>query len=300
MLIKDETIVRSPSIGTEVTLQRLLVAYDFSAFAEVALQYAIQLAREHMSEIIVAYVEAPSEFEANMEGGLGSVRAARDQAQLDVKSIAERIRGQGIASAGVCRMGAATDVLVQLAVEFTPDLILLGAFGHRRADTERLGSTAEYLLRCLPCASLTVGPEVTFAGQFSAPHRHIIYASSIPTRLGRAARFAEMFARRWGAEVEIMHVIDDQSANYDCRKNAELDIRGAGLAEKFRDMGIDAQWHLWVGSPADKIVERARELAAGMVIFGVEHHTLDPSIFGIISATTQRAVCPVLTVPGLA
>ena len=298
MLTREEALATRQSPETEVKLQTLLVAYDFSAFAEMALEYAVQLAHKHHSEIAIAYIEQPADIEAEMESGLGAMNAARAQTERDLRSIAQRLRDQGISSASYCRAGTTSDVLVQLAAEIRPDLLLLGAYGHARRDAQRLGSTAEFLLRCLPCPTLTIGPQVVFAGQLRVPRRHIVYASSIPTRLARAARFAQIFAQTWGADVEIMHVIDAASPGYDSRRNAEMDVRGGALAQKFREIGINAHWSLHVGSPPDKILERARQLCAELILFGIEHHTVDATIMGTISKTIQQAVCPVLTVPG--
>ena len=281
-----------------MTLGKLLVAYDFSASAERALQYAIHLCCGHSTEIIVAYVEPPSQFVTEMEGGFASVHAARLQAHGEITSVAERVRRFGIRSSAVCRVGAPTDSLVQLAAESKADLFVMGASSREHKNPEHLGSTAEFLLRCLPCASVVIGPHATVLDRSNSLSRHIVYASSIPNKLSRAARFAEMFARRWEAQVEIVHVIDDRSLTYDCRLNAEIDSKGMALAEKFREMGIEARWHLWVGSPADKIVDLARELAAELVVFGVEHHATNAAVFGVLSSTIQRVACPVLNVPG--
>lgn len=300
MLVKEPPALEVSGVGRGVAINKVLVAYDFSAFAERALQYAVVLARKHRAAVLIAHVEAPSELTAEMESGLSAVRRAREQAQRDLEAVVQSIREQQVAVSAVCRVGPATDVLIELAADCQADLMLMGAYGHRHLDTQRLGSTAEYLLRCLPCPTLTFGPQSAFVPEDSVPHRYIVYASSVPNRLGRAARFAETFARAWGATVEIIHVIDNKSTRYDSRRNAEMDVKGAALAQRFKETGIEARWHLWIGSPADKLVERARELAAGMIIFGIEHHTSDPSTYGVVSSTIQGAICPVLTVPGVA
>ncbi len=300
MLTKEDPLIPLPSPGTQITLHKLAVAYDFTVFSEIALEYAVQLAQEHHSQIVVEHIEHPSAFEADMECGLGAVKAAHTQTEREVRSIAQHLRERGLTSSSFCRFGPQTDMLVQLAIEIRPDLLLLGASGHRRSDAWRLGSTAEFLLRCLPCPALTFGPQVAFANGVSLPGRHLVYASSLLTGFGPAARFAEFFARCWGAELEVLHVIDDWSVHYDSRKHSQMDAKGAALAKEFGDRGIDAQWSVRLGSRSETILERAAQLGADMIIFGIDHKVADSTIDGMINATIQQSVCPVLTVPGCA
>lgn len=220
------------------------------------------------------------------------------QAAQDIEDIARRLREQGIASHGVCRVGIPGDALVQLAADLKPDLLILGAYGHRRLDNIRLGSTAEFVLRCLPCATLTIGPEMLFAARPMTPIHQILYASSVPVVSGQAVGLAELFARTSGAKVEILHIIDDQLLPRDHRSCKEIGEKGERIAAQLRNSGIAAKWKLCSGPAASHILDRAKEAYADIILFGIEHRPANPHLAGTISETIQRAACPVLTVPG--
>src|SRR5271163_2324066 len=162
----------------ETRLDALLVAYDSSAASETALQYAVTLAQSFHSFITIAYVQPPMEVAEDLESGFGQMRESHKQLSLDLQSVAEQLTEAGISNRVLHRAGAVTDVLVQLASEFETDLLLLGAHGHRRIDRPRLGTTAEFMLRSMPCAVLTVGPGAVLPAHTQPSMRTFLYASS--------------------------------------------------------------------------------------------------------------------------
>jgi nucleotide-binding universal stress UspA family protein len=114
--------------------------------------------------------------------------------------------------------------------------------------------------------------------------------------MGRARRILQTLAQKFGTHVEIIHVVDYQSA--DTRSHAEMRATGEVLTRDLRQAGIDATWKLMSGAMGERIVERASEIHADLIIFGLEHVPANPDTIGTISTTIWQAQCPVVTVPG--
>ena len=233
-----------------------------------------------------------------METGSGRRKESRRQLTEDLQSIADRLSADGIRNHVMYRAGAIADVLVQLAAVCEAELLFLGAYGHTRMDRPRLGSTAEFMLRSMPCAVLTVGPGAIRHEPGVPPLRTLLCASSLPARTGRARSIMQTLARKFGTHMEIVHVVDDQSKAVDARTRDEMRAAEEALTEDLRQAGVDATWKLLSGPIGARIVERSSEIHADLIIFGLEHIPAKPDTIGTISSTIWQAQCPVITVPG--
>jgi len=296
--MNQSSVVSFTKQAPEALLKNLLVAYDSSEASESALQYAIAIAQTFGSFITVVSAKSPSELADEMETGIGRRKESRRQLTEDLQSIAERLNGYGIRNRVIYRAGAIADVLVQLAAVCEAELLFMGAYGHTRMDRPRLGSTAEFMLRSMPCAVLTVGPGAILHDASAPPLRTLLCASSLPARTGRARRIMQTLAQKFGTHVEIVHVVDDESKAIDIRTRAEMRAAEEALTSDLRRAGIDATWKLLSGPIGARILERSSEIHADLIVFGLEHVPAKPDTIGAISATIWQAQCPVLTVPG--
>jgi nucleotide-binding universal stress UspA family protein len=262
------------------------------------LQYAISLAQSFHSFLTVVYVESPGEYGIELESGFAQMQESYRLLSLDLEGVANRLNRIRINNRVLHQAGAVADVLVQLAAEHRIDLLLLGAYGHRLIDCPRLGSTAEFILRSMPCAVLTVGAGALLP-HFGKPGlRTLLYASSLPEKLGKASAFIRTLASASSAHVEIIHAIESPSEHYDGRTPAELRCAANALESYLREADVGVSQTLSHGVQEQMIAERARTIRADLILFGIEHPPSDPGMAGVISTTIQSAPCPVLTVPG--
>ena len=284
----------------EELFQNLLVAYDSSAASETALQYAITLARVFDSFVTVVFVQPPSDLAVAIEGGLSRMKESYREIADELESVAQNLKAEGIRNRVMHRAGTVADVLVQLAAESETDLLLLGAHGHKK-DLLRLGSTAEYMLRSMPCAVLTVGPEAVLHGRGVNTMSTLLYASSLPAKAGPAVDLVKALAKNFNARVEIIHGIASRSKAQDL-PGYEQKAADEAVAEKLREQmqaaAVETTWKFISGLNGERIAERSREIHADLIVFGIEHHPADPAIMGMISAVIRQAECPVLTIPG--
>ena len=282
---------------SQALFQNILVAYDFSDASETGLRHAVSLARIFGSFVTVVSVESAADFAAEMESGFERSQALR-QLTDDLQLLSKRLSTEGVRNRVMHRAGTVSDVIVQLAGECKADLLLLGAYGHKRIDHPRLGSTAEYMLRSMPCPVMTIGPGAVLHQREVPPLRAILCASSLPAEARRAGLLVIALAKKFNARVEILHVIDNQAKRRDSRTPEELRTAEEALAGKLHRAGVDVTWKLIDGAQCQRIVERSEEIHADLIVFGLEHVPGDPGAMGTISSTIWQAPCPVLTVPG--
>ncbi len=279
--------------------QNILVAYDFSEASETALRHAVSLARMLGGFVNVVSVQSGADYAADMESGSAQKEAHR-QLTDDLQLLGQRLTAQAIRNRVISRAGAVADVLVQLAVEHKADLLILGAYGQKGIDRPRLGSTAEYMLRSMPCAVMTIGPGAVLHERDIPPIGMLLYASSLPKKAGAAEQLVMNLAKKSGAKVEILHVIDNQAKVRDIRSAREMEVAEEALATDLQRAGVDVTWKLLSGPRGQRIVEQSTAIHADLIVFGLEHVPGYPDTVGTISMTIWQASCPVLTVPGAA
>jgi nucleotide-binding universal stress UspA family protein len=137
-----------------VELQRLLVAFDFSACAELALRQALSLARRYRAEVHLLHVLAERERESSPE--------IRWEGQEGIRlNIEDRLR-QAVPAAGTqsCKItyavseGKAYREVLAYAKGKEVELIAIGARGTRPGTDPFFGSNVDRVLRRSPCPVL--------------------------------------------------------------------------------------------------------------------------------------------------
>lgn len=141
--------------------QRIMVAVDGSATAELGLKEAIRLARDqkaqlaiiHVIDVVIAYgagqwvggyVEDTREFSQQV------ISQARKLAQD--AGIEPEIQTPEIVTSGY----HVADTVAQLAREWKADLLVVGTHGRRGVSRMLIGSVAERIVRVAPCPLLLV------------------------------------------------------------------------------------------------------------------------------------------------
>ena len=142
-----------------IEVRRILVPVDFSEHTPRLLEWAVHLAREHSSEILLLHAyHLPVEFQ-QLEGAYlppdfwSSVKAG---AEAQLEDLALQVRGQGVGVETVAIEGYAASVIVEEAELRSADLIVIGTHGLSGLKHLLLGSTAERVVQKAACPVLTV------------------------------------------------------------------------------------------------------------------------------------------------
>ncbi len=141
-------------------LKRVLVAYDFSSDAELALSYGLSLAEEYQGELHLLHVlperqnsEAPELSRLPLSVDVGfQMTAARLNGVIPLEALAWCDLKQAI------REGQPYREILTYAEEEKIDLICLGASGTGYGMRTLFGSNADRVLRQSPCPALIARP----------------------------------------------------------------------------------------------------------------------------------------------
>lgn len=139
---------------------RILTAIDFSKNSELAFEYALMLARQFNSEIVVMHViNEPVDLR-----GFYVPHISFEQLEKEIEESAERMMESFCSSrldsftnyTTTLATGIPCDEIIRKATEIDASLIVLGTHGRTGLDHILFGSTAERVVRLATCPVLTV------------------------------------------------------------------------------------------------------------------------------------------------
>lgn len=243
---------------TETGVKKIVVGYDASPAAECALHDAITLGRHFQAEVVLAQVNAPDE---NPASSFDALRDERMQQFQDLQTLRGRLAKEGVTSRSIVRNGIVGDTLFNICCDEEADLLLLGAYGYRQRDRQTLGSTAEFLLRAIPCPALTYGPDVRSTFDSLLERGPVLVPVSLPCNPGyleSAIKIATLF----DVGIEILHVAGNVSPTV----MRDLENECQRLSYRLRCGGIHAQWSLYCGKPEQVIKTRASEIDSPFIL----------------------------------
>ncbi|WP_437853230.1 universal stress protein [Sorangium sp. So ce363] len=146
-------------------MKTLLLAHDFNATSEIALDTAIELARKLSAKIVVAHVYSVPVYSFPEGSSLipSAEDAARiaDAAQRSLDQVLERRRATpGVEISGVLRAGVPDEEICRLADEIGADMIVIGTHARGAVARALLGSVAQRVVRSAKVPVLSVrGPQ---------------------------------------------------------------------------------------------------------------------------------------------
>ncbi len=146
-----------------MNLHSILVATDFSDCSGAAFQAAQKLAQTYQAKIVLVHViserklDTLSEFLQTERETL--IPKLRLRAEGQLKEFLERWNAAGLDVEAMVAVGVPFQQIAVLARELAVDLVVIGGYGKAgRAGIEEVffGSTAEKVVRLLPCPVLCV------------------------------------------------------------------------------------------------------------------------------------------------
>jgi nucleotide-binding universal stress UspA family protein len=146
----------------------------------------------------------------------------------------------------------------------------------------------------------------------SEPITRILVPVDFSSHSDRAFRYALRLANRFGASVELVHVVDNPIASGTWTAEVyvpnlpeildsllrEAEKRLAALKSAAAGDRVSVESHVLTGQPAHTIVEHARTGGFDLVVMGTHGRTGFSHLFvgSVAERVVRRASCPVLTV----
>jgi universal stress protein A len=143
-----------------VTINRILIPIDFSAYSKEALQYAVPFARKFKAELILLHVVEPAIYPADFNFGQVGIPSIEDElrgkAVEELSKLVEKETKRRARSSIMVRVGKPFIEIINAAKEENIDLIIMATHGHSGIEQILFGSTAERVVRKSHCPVLTV------------------------------------------------------------------------------------------------------------------------------------------------
>lgn len=296
--------------SASVAIDDILVAQDLTAFSRRALQSGLSIASRFGGRIHHVHVAGPGEedreesrsLQSRLEDELNEVLGASSEGTEagtgfeEVEVIHEVLPNEDPAG-----------TIVNHAYDRDIDLVVVGTHGRRGLRRLLLGSVAEEILHRAPCPVLAVRESA-----LTPPIERVLTPVDFSEHSMRALRYGREIAGRFGAEIDLLHVLKDlptsptfygdntDSLYYDYDPDIEDRVRDR-LRQLWDSVGgpeTDHAEHASLGSPPSAITDLAEERAAELIVMGTRGQTgIERLLLGSVAERVLRtAGLPVLIV----
>ncbi len=283
------------------TLQRIIVATDFSLHATHAVQRAALLAQQCSAELHLLHIAYPLNLYPGQDIAaefLLDEQALQAEGGNRLDLLATMLREQyDITVEDVTRIGRAHTEIAEYAAVKAADLIVVGARGENPVLNLLLGATTSRLLRVASCPVLVVKNTAT------VPYRQVIAAVDLSPESMTLPAFAVAVAP--GASIEALFIFDSRQAaamgastfqKYHTSVQADAEKRLEAMVSKLGDAHVTHR--ILTGYPATRICEQASAQHAELIVMGRHSKSgLENWLLGSVSKdVSQTAPCDVLII----
>lgn len=288
----------------QLTLTNILLLTDFSEVSDLALRYALALARRYEAKVYLTHIIDPASYQL-AEPGMAEMtyQRMRKAAEQSVAEILVSGKLRDVEHAVLLHEGGIWPTVERLIRDYHIDLLVTGTHGRGHLKKMLLGSVAEEVFRQADCAVLTVGPHVKSETPREVQLKNILFSTDFGAGATHAAQYAFALAQEHEARVTAFHALDEAVAR--TREN-EKRVRQATI-ERMKefvcpecDDWCKTEFRVSFGDAAEEILQAARESKAELIVMGAKSRK---SLAGHVPSTiaynvAAKATCPVLTVRG--
>lgn len=293
-----------PVIGDEVglTLDRVMVATDFTPVSEIAVAYASALAKRFASKLTIVHVVDLSVATRSDAAVVGiPINQMRQESAERFENLLSNLSLEGVRAFGR-RLEANNPcaAVVHLAKDLRANLLVISTHARTGLDKMIRGSFAEGVIHHAECPVLTVGPKVKVSPPENIPFRTIVFATDLHHDSVQKAGVALAFAKDGLAHIYMCHVIShppsDFTSSLDLQITSEKQLSKLIPAAAFEWCGPECI--VEYGNVADHILQLAKSKGADLIVLGAHRSTswITRLTEGTVAHVLSEADCPVMTV----
>lgn len=293
--------------GARLALKNILFLTDFSQPSEVAIPYAMAVAREYEAKLHALHVLTPTALAyATPESAEAVIEGLEEGAQLEMQRLDSQLVGISH-EAAIIRGVSVWSSVARILEEREIDLIVLGTHGRTGAMKLLLGSVAEEIFRRASVPVLTIGPAVRKGLHHGGRFHAVLLATDFTPEAQAAAPYAISMAQENQAKLQLLHVMCDPRVR-SADPKTETSVANV-MHELYEIVPADAEF--WCrpeatvrfGNPGERILETANETGADLIVLGVRDAAGRLGAATHLERTTAHkvvahAACPVLTIRG--
>src|SRR5262250_1319351 len=259
--------------GTHLALHNILFLSDFSDASELALPFALNLARQYESKILALHVltSFPLAY-ASPESAAATLEAMENGAQEGCQQLESQLLGLDHQTI-LMRSNSVWSAVDSVLHEHSIDLVVLGTHGRTGAFKLLMGSVAEEIFRKCNTPVLTIGPAVHNGVHNGGRFHTILYATDFSREADAAAPYALSFAEECQARLMLLHVLPEPTAKKGPKSPKESVADAMHQMQRLfpKEGGNLCRLEAMVrfGSPSEKILECAKDSGADLIVMGV-------------------------------
>ncbi|MCX6291714.1 MAG: universal stress protein [Bacteroidetes bacterium] len=143
-------------------IQKILIPYDFSETAELALEHATFMAKLHKAEIHLLHVIESYSFTSTISSAFSKSQSEYESkietsAKARLKEIADKLhRGSGMTVHCYAEVGKIYKKIINVAEEKSIDILVMGTHGSSGFQEFLMGSNSYRVVMGAPCPVITV------------------------------------------------------------------------------------------------------------------------------------------------
>lgn len=297
------------------SIQRILLATDFSAGAARAQGHAVAWAKKTGAHLDILHV---LEFQPGMDTQLPVNKMyldqVRTQADQHLDAVLKEIGESGVSGKIHIGVGIPSQEIIDAARKLDADIVILGTRGVTGLEHVLVGSTAERVVRGAPCPVLSVhlSPQQADKAPVEGQQAHIsvhniLVAVDFSDCSLEALEYAILVAKAHEATLTVLHVLEPISFGLDFtlrhvedRRQMRTRIEAwlSKMESVLTSQGLKASHRLDGGWPADSILSRTRQQPCDLIIMGTHGRRGFSHLIGgsVAESVLRHALCPVLTV----
>lgn len=302
-------------------MERILFPTDYSPFSNDTIEYAIAFALEYKARLYIMHiVELSTKDPSDPMYRKPNLKDYTDVHNFIKGSTARQLKGARLSKRKfeyeeIHEMGlSASREIVKTARKKRIDLIVMASLGAGFLKKLLLGSTTERVIKEASCPVLVTKKEARDFVDFDTDKikiRSIICPVDFSAGSARAVEAAGELANRFGAEIFLLHVIEELSPKLDYIieyiKRGELEGKWKSAAKKkleafaAKNLPKKSKYNLSIsmGNPKRDISDFARKKKADLIVLSAHGSgEKDKSDFSgsVLLKVVKSADCPVLIV----
>ena len=220
-------------------MKKILVPTDFSTHADLALDYAVEMAEKNQLEIDLLHVLLTPinwlKLEKTQENLYPEIQQSIREAKSNLSDRVNKARGNGVTINSHLHFSQGKDQILPFAAREGADMIVMGSHGNYGWKEHMLGSNTYHVLRKSPIPVMVVKPR----DQDRIQLKNVVFATDFSETSGKA--FGRILAFVYGFKASLTLLYVNTPANF--LEESQMEELGNAFLEKYADKSYPIHYY---------------------------------------------------------